>query len=157
MIMMTGKTHASCGLLIGVCLSQDYGASIETVGIISASLLGSLVPDICHTKSTIGRKLPIISHIISFIFGHRTFTHSFLFMLAFYILLNVMGVPTVYTVAFVLGVASHIFLDFMTSTGVSIFYPIKERFSSPVTVKTGGIVDNSLMLVFLCCVYLVYR
>lgn len=157
MMMMTGKTHASCGLLVGVCLSQEYGVSIETVIIISASVIGSLIPDICHTKSTIGRKLPIISHLINFVFGHRTFTHSLLFMIILYIALSVIGVPTAYTVAFITGVASHILLDFMTTTGVSIFYPVKERFSSPISVRTGGIVDNSLLVVFLCCVYLVYR
>lgn len=155
--MMTGKTHASCGLLIGMYVAKDYGVSIESVGIISVALLGSLIPDICHTKSTIGRKLPVISHLINFIFGHRTFTHSLLFMLIFLIAFKVIGVPGIYTGTMILGIASHIFLDFMTTTGVSIFYPIKERFSSPVSVKTGGIIDNFLMLFFLCCAYLIFR
>lgn len=154
---MTGKTHASFGLLIGAYFSKDYGVSIETVGIVSASLLGSLIPDVCHTKSTIGRRLPLISWLVNLLFGHRTFTHSLLFMLLMYLVLTLFGLPDVYIIPFVLGIASHIFLDFLTDSGVSLFYPYKNRFSSPINVKTGGITDYSLLVVFLCCVYLVYR
>lgn len=146
---MRGKTHASCGLLIGMYLSTDYGVSIESIGILAAALSGSLIPDICHTKSKIGRKMPVTSWIVRSIFGHRTFTHSFLFVLFFYLLFQFLGIPDTYTLPFTLGIASHILLDFMTHSGVSLFYPFKKRFSFPVSVKTGGWSDYVLLMTFL--------
>ena len=146
---MTGKTHASCGFLIGMYFAKDYGVSLDSVVILSAAVIGSVVPDICHTKSYIGRRLPIISFIISIIFGHRSFTHSLLFLLLNFMILDIIAVPTVFIVSYAVGILSHLILDMMTKTGVSLFYPLKKRMSLPIYFKTGGIVDYLLFFVFI--------
>ena len=146
---VTGKTHASCGCLIGMYFAKDYGVSLESVVILSVAVTGSVVPDICHTKSYIGRRLPIVSFIFSIIFGHRSFTHSLLFLLLNFMILDIISVPTVFIVSYTVGILSHLILDMMTKTGVSLFYPLKKRMSLPIYFKTGGIVDYLLFFVFI--------
>lgn len=153
---MTGKTHASCGLLIGMYLAKDYGISFESLVIISSAVAGSLIPDICHTKSYIGRRMPILSKVISLLFGHRSFTHSLLFMFLSYYLLNMLEVQSLYIESFIFGIASHIVLDIFTSSGVHLFYPIKVKVRSPISIRTGGMIDSLLFFVFLGSIYFVY-
>jgi inner membrane protein len=58
----------------------------------AAGTAGSLLSDICHGGSKIGRKFPILSKVINVLFGHRTFTHSLLFLVIVGVLLS-MFVP----------------------------------------------------------------
>ena len=78
---MTGKTHASCGLLVGALTIEYYHTDLFTsITIITLAIISSLLPDICHTQSKIGRRFKLLSLIIRLMFGHRTFTHSILFI-----------------------------------------------------------------------------
>ena len=78
---MTGKTHASCGLLVGALTTEYYHTDLFTsITIITLAIISSLLPDICHTQSKIGRRFKLLSLIIRLMFGHRTFTHSILFI-----------------------------------------------------------------------------
>jgi inner membrane protein len=74
---MTGKTYIMGGVAACVTLANvtHYDPAILT----AAGAAGSLLPDICHGGSKIGRKFPILSKVINVLFGHRTFTHSLLF------------------------------------------------------------------------------
>ena len=59
---MTGKTHASCGLLVGALTTQYFHTDLfSSVTVIVLSVISSLLPDICHTQSKIGRKFKILS------------------------------------------------------------------------------------------------
>ena len=78
---MTGKTHVAAGLLVGAITVDHYHTDLfSTVTVICLAIAGSLLPDICHTRSKIGRQFKILSLLVSTIFGHRTFTHSLLFL-----------------------------------------------------------------------------
>ena len=73
---MTGKTHVAAGLLVGAITVDHYHTDLfSTVTVICLAIAGSLLPDICHTRSKIGRQFKILSLLVSTIFGHRTFTH----------------------------------------------------------------------------------
>lgn len=79
---MTGKTHASCGALTGALTTQYFHTDLFTsVTILVLSTLASLLPDICHTQSKIGRRFRVLSFVIRLLFGHRTFTHSLAFII----------------------------------------------------------------------------
>ena len=108
------------------------------------SVVSSLLPDICHTGSKIGRKLKLLSLIIRLLFGHRTFTHSLLFIGIIVFLLNLIQTPTYYLVSIIGGMASHVILDMLTPRGVKLLYPIPLTIKFPFTFKTGGLVDVSL-------------
>ena len=122
---MTGKTHASCGLLVGALTIEYFHTDLFTsITVITLAVISSLVPDICHTQSKIGRRFKLISFFIRMIFGHRTFTHSLLFIAIIVCLLYVIQTPSYYLVTIILGLLSHVILDMLTPRGVKLFYPI---------------------------------
>lgn len=142
---MTGKTHASCGMFVGALTTQYFHTDIfSSVTVIVLATLASLLPDICHTQSKIGRHFRLISTFVRLLFGHRTFTHSILFMAIIGFLLHLIQTPTYYMLAILGGMASHVILDMLTPRGVKLLYPLPFTIRSPIHFKTGGLVDASL-------------
>ena len=83
---MTGKTHASCGMLVGALTTQYFQTDIfSSVTVIILATLASLLPDICHTQSKIGRRFKVIS-FCEIDLWTSNLTHSILFIaiIAFY-------------------------------------------------------------------------
>lgn len=85
---MTGKTHIMGG--VAACVALANVTNYDPVILTATGAAGALLPDICHGGSKIGRKLPILSKIVNLLFGHRTFTHSLLFLVIVGMLLQKM-------------------------------------------------------------------
>ena len=107
-------------------------------------LVASLVPDIDCYKSKVGRKLPIISHLINFIFGHRGLFHSLLIPFIVLVLAYAFGI-VYFGWAFFVGFVGHLIADALTKEGVNFFYPLKLKISG--FVKTNGWTEKLLLLV----------
>ena len=120
--------------------SNGYFSSVT---VIILATLASLLPDICHTQSKIGRRFKVIS-FVRLIFGHRTFTHSILFIAIIAFLLQIIQTPNYYMAAIIIGLVSHVILDMITPKGVKLFYPLPFNVKTPIQFKTGGLVDLSL-------------
>lgn len=106
-------------------------------------LLGSLLPDIDHPKSKIGRLVPWLSYPIAGIFGHRQITHSLLavFGVSYFLFGN-----NAIAIALGIGYLSHLIGDFLTDSGCPLLWPYPKRFSFPITITTGGIMERSVAL-----------
>lgn len=142
---MTGKTHMSAGLLVGALTTEHFQTDLfSTVTVICLAIVSSLFPDICHTRSKIGRQFKLLSFFVNLIFGHRTFTHSLLFMGMIGFLLILIQTPPYYLVSIIGAIASHVILDMLTPRGVKLLYPIPLTIKFPFTFKTGGLLDASL-------------
>ncbi|WP_210133148.1 metal-dependent hydrolase [Staphylococcus sp. GDH8C106P] len=142
---MTGKTHASCGFLVGALAIEYYETDLFiSVTVVTLAIISSLLPDICHAQSRIGRRFKFISIIIRLLFGHRTFTHSILFVSIIAALLYMIQTPNNYLITIICGLLSHVILDMLTPRGVKLLYPIPISIKFPVQFKTGGLVDLSL-------------
>jgi len=137
---MTGKTHIIGGITASLAFAQT--SNYETVLLVGAGVVGALIPDICHGGSKIGRKLPLLSKIISSLFGHRSFTHSLLFLFLMGILLNSFVTNESIVAGILVGMASHYVLDMATKNGIKLLYPIKVTVRFPITTKTGGAVED---------------
>lgn len=137
---MTGKTHIIGGIAASLAYAQF--ANHDPLIMVGAGIIGALLPDICHGGSKIGRKLPLLSKLINVIFGHRTFTHSLLFLVIVAWLLNSF-IPNEAVKAGVLaGMVSHYVLDMATKNGIKLFFPISMTVRFPVTTKTGSTVES---------------
>ncbi|WP_298823902.1 metal-dependent hydrolase [uncultured Planococcus sp.] len=152
---MTGKTHIIGGIAASLAFAQV--TNYEPVILLGAGVIGALIPDICHGSSKIGRALPLLSKLINGLFGHRTFTHSLLFLVLFAILLHNFMPMEAISAGVLVGMVSHIVLDMATKRGVKLFFPIKLTVRFPLTATTGGTSENLVFaLLSLLCVYFGY-
>lgn len=150
---MMVSTHLVTGFFAGAGLVSFLNLNgLEAVLLLMGSTAGALLPDIDHPKSWLGRRIPFVSGPISAVFGHRGITHSLLAVMALalslrYGLAQWQLVDTrwgLLAVGVAAGYLSHIMGDFVTHGGVPLLWPIKRRFSSPLTFLTGGVFERLL-------------
>lgn len=115
-------------------------------------LITSLLPDIDHPKSKLGKHLKVIG----FLFEHRGFFHSLLFLGIVYIVLFYYFPGNIYFIPFVIGYTSHLFLDGLTRKGIMPFHPFSRmRFHG--FVHTGSFLEKIfLILLVLADIYLLF-
>lgn len=156
--LMTGKTHIALGILVGTSYAMKVTHDISTfAGVVGTTALFSLFPDICHAGSKLGKRIWPISSMIRLLFGHRTLTHSVIFVLLTSVILLLLDVQMLFVKCAVIGMFSHLLLDMLTPRGVILFFPFSKKIVFPVTFKTGGILDLSLATTFtLLTMYLFY-
>ncbi|MBP2025805.1 metal-dependent hydrolase [Peptoniphilus stercorisuis] len=82
--------------------------------------------------------------------SHRTFTHSFLGLFLASIVVKIISekylLNEIYY-GFLIGYITHLIADFFNPRGLQIFYPLKKRFSAPITIKTGGKLENKIFII----------
>lgn len=137
---MTGKTHIIGGMAASLAFAQV--THYDPVLLLGAGVVGAIIPDICHGGSKIGRTLPLLSKIVNLLFGHRSFTHSLLFLFIMAALMNSFVMNEAVTAGILIGMGSHLILDMATINGIKLFFPVKVRVRFPVTTRTGGTVES---------------
>lgn len=110
------------GALVGINIVEDWRY-------IALTVLFSLLPDIDHSKSWIGRCVFPLAKWINRKYGHRTITHGLPCMLLLWFIIRMIqnvwfpSIPV--STLFLLGYSSHLIFDMMTIQGVPLFYPFK--------------------------------
>ncbi|MCG8397158.1 metal-dependent hydrolase [Bacillus atrophaeus] len=150
---MTGKTHIMGGIASCTAIAYYYG--YDPVLMAASGAFGALVPDICHTRSKIGRKFPLLSKIISSVFGHRTFTHSLLFMLIMFFIITTYIPNQNIQAGLLVGMASHLLLDAWTVNGIKLLFPSTIRIRLPFYMRTGSFSEQLVLagLTIISCYY----
>lgn len=125
---MNRNEHVAFGIATSVIFSiACYNPEVEMLAhpaiIVTEALIGSLLPDIDHTGSTIGNILPVTSQIVSKV-GHRTYTHDI--ALAF-VLASIITFFNPLFLGLWIGYFSHLFLDAMTVDGIRFFYLFNKK------------------------------
>ena len=149
---MMVSTHLVTGFFAGAGLvSFLHLHDMAAVGLLIGATGGALLPDIDHPKSWLGRRLPFISVPLAAVFGHRGITHSLLAVVgvawALYYALEQWNLGAGWGLAAAgvgVGYLSHLLGDFATHGGVPWLWPFKQRFSLPLTFKTGGVFERVL-------------
>ncbi|MBG9453114.1 membrane protein [Lysinibacillus sphaericus] len=153
---MQGNTHIIGGITASLAVAQI--SNDNALVLVGAGVIGALLPDICHGGSKIGRKLPIISKIVNTMFGHRSFTHSLLFLFLVGMLLHTFIPYETISLGILLGIASHILLDMATKKGVKLFFPVSISVRLPITTKTGSKAEKVVfMLLTILSVFFSYE
>ncbi|MCK4260626.1 MAG: metal-dependent hydrolase [Halanaerobiales bacterium] len=106
-----------------------------------------------YQSTKLNNRLSIILGVTLIITGlshHRGFTHSLLGLLCFssvvYLIVMKYNIPEMY-IGFFMGYVSHLVADFMTMGGIKFFYPWNKKLSFPLSIKTGGIMEELIFLV----------
>jgi inner membrane protein len=125
---MTLPNHVAGGIVFTGVFGAFAGVNIlNHPGLLVMTVLAATFADIDVPSSIWGRTFKPISKAINRRFGHRTITHSLLFMLILYGAVagasNVLGSEAPYPTVFLLAYSSHIIFDMMTVQGVPLFYP----------------------------------
>lgn len=152
---MNYKTHINGGILTGLYFSsQMTNVPIMTsAAFIGGSLIGSILPDIDHRSSYIGRKTKGISKTINKLAGHRKLFHAPLMYFLLYsassgMLINkllLLGIKGVF-----FGVLSHLILDSFTIGGLPWFYPLSKKKFSLGKIKTNSKLEEILCGILVC-------
>lgn len=137
---MTGNTHIIGGIAASLAFAQV--SNYNPVILVGAGVVGALLPDICHGGSKIGRTFKITSKIVNTLFGHRSFTHSLLFLFLMAVLMNTYIPNESITAGILVGMASHYVLDMATKNGIKLLFPLKITVRFPITTRTGGKVED---------------
>ena len=153
---MMVPTHLAAGMFAGAgTVAWLQVPPLPTVWLLLGALIGALLPDIDHPKSWLGRRLPFLSLPLSAIFGHRGITHSLLAVVGM-----VWGLHHALThwdlshhwrwagVGVAVGYLSHLLGDFATHGGVPWLWPYTQRFSLPLTFRTGSWFERMLFFAF---------
>lgn len=143
---MMGRTHLAFGLLTAGLgsLAIDIGGT-DLVGLTIGSLLGSLLPDLDHPKSKLGRRFLPLSTFLYATLGHRGGTHSLFF--AAVLLLLLIWVAPYLALGLCLGILSHILADmisysvgkkFTFGNGCPLLWPLaRKRFGIRLVTVNG--------------------
>lgn len=125
---MKAPNHITGGLLFTGIFASLSGINIfSSPWLVLTSLIASLLPDIDHPKSIVGRLVKPISKWLNRHYGHRTITHSaFVLILStvvFSLFEKVIADQTSLSLTFFYSYLSHLLLDMMTLQGVPLLYP----------------------------------
>jgi len=112
---MLGRTHLLFSLFLSLLFLNVFFVK-QSIFFVAIFVLGSIIPDIDESSSIIGRKLKFVS----WFFSHRGFFHSIFSAIIFSsLVLFLFGLY--YSLVFLTGFISHLFLDSLTKNGVSLF------------------------------------
>jgi len=131
---MTAPNHVVGGIAItGISLSFWDINIFSNELFLGLCVFASLLPDIDHTKSIIGKMFYPIAKFLDTRFGHRTITHSLtclvpLFIFFLFLELNVINPifernGSDLSLIFLFAFLSHLILDMLTVQGIPLFFP----------------------------------
>lgn len=152
---MLAFTHLATGVFLSCATAiAIYPSAMDAQLLILGGLVGSLLPDIDHPRSWIGRRILFISLPLSALVGHRGITHSLLAILATAVIgymgvtqsgLN-LGRSAPLVAGLCIGYASHLLGDWASNSGIPLLWPISRKFRSPVVFCTGGIEERIMAI-----------
>ncbi|HZO74195.1 MAG TPA: metal-dependent hydrolase [Ktedonobacteraceae bacterium] len=163
---MEGRSHLLIGLTAGVVLDSMIHLSGDPLTMAKAIPLvllvkkavyyfavgfGALLPDIDNARSTLGRRMGVVSKEIQHLAGHRTFFHSILGLIfgsllaigleqvVIYLLsqhglslpAQLVGASHLVFFGVLFGAIMHIAADALTQGGVPLFWPNRKRYGFP--------------------------
>lgn len=130
---MTAINHVAGGTVFtGFFASIFMGINILSNPIaLGVTIISSMLPDIDHTKSPIGKSVYPLARWINRKYGHRTITHGIPFMMVLTIIAS--AAETVflnsnhYSTIIAIAYFSHLVFDMMTLQGVPLLYPFSKN------------------------------
>lgn len=184
---MNFKTHVVGGIATGVIANEFLIQNVSNTTqepttmlmgalFVAGSALGSIMPDIDHRGSFIGRRMKLTALTFSIaggaskgvnrllgnsnknggtIISHRGITHTPILTIAIVSALLFISnlLPGIssslfsyMSIGFGLGILSHILLDSITKGGVPLLYPFTSKKFSFLPLKTGGMLENFVRL-----------
>lgn len=143
---MEWTTHMLSGIVAGYTV---------TGGDLRGALVGGItgvIPDLDEHRSKFGKIFFPISYPINKIFGHRTITHSLLFVVMVGIILMPFFDSWLWLSASI-GILAHIIGDMLTGK-VKLLYPCKRSIGIAVSPFGFKIIDRTVAILLIAIIYI---
>lgn len=136
---MLFRSHLAVSSLVLLPLAVNQSNNeIELITYLSVGLIGALAPDIDEPESFVGKRVPIVSHIIKMLFKHRGVVHSlisipFIIFMIFVIngLLLTLSRDILISfnvgLFFIIGWSLHLLEDSFSKSGIKWFLPFNNK------------------------------
>jgi inner membrane protein len=129
---MRAPNHIAGGFVFTGIFASLWNINVfGSVSLFLVTALASLLPDIDHTKSILGKLFYPLAKYIDRKYGHRTVTHSLLFLtciIAASIYIEKMFSDDFsYSIVIFFAVLSHYILDMATVQGIPLFFPFAKN------------------------------
>ena len=157
---MTAPNHITGGIVFTGLFCSFFSINIFANPIfITTTIIGSLLPDIDHTKSWIGKSVYPIAKWLSKNYGHRTITHSifFLIIITFISMFIENNFRADYSISCILffSILSHLIFDMVTISGIPLFYPLYKNpcvlpANPEMRIRSGNIRQEGIILFMFC-------
>lgn len=129
---MSGTNHVTGGIVFTGIFASFWNINIfATPELLAATGFFSILPDVDHLKSPIGKVFYPLAKFLDRRYGHRTITHSLIvYIPGIFIIMFIektFGSTFSYTLVFAFAYFSHLLFDMLTKQGVPLFYPFKRN------------------------------
>lgn len=141
---MQCRTHLLAAIIVAFLLVHNFSIP-DPILFFIIFCFATLLPDIDHPESKLGKKIWPFSLLINIFFGHRGILHSIFIPLAFVIIGYIVKLPWI-GIALAGGYIVHLCMDMLTLSGIrflGIGKPIRGF------IRTGGVVEIILFFVLL--------
>ena len=160
---MKYRTHVTLTLAVGLPLMAASGEVSFLNG--CALGIGSLLPDIDHPSSFLGKRNKIASGITNKTLGHRGGTHSLLGAVIVFVLGTVIQFHYLsasgqnVTFWLLIGYLMHLIEDSFSKEGIHWLWPYKKKRKRPKLIyyTTGGIGEHLVLGFTLCLLLIEFR
>jgi len=140
---MLFRTHLTFAVLVFFILNFIFIVPNKILFFIFV-ILGAILVDIDIKNSKVGRHWYL--RPFQFFIKHRGMVHSLIFGL--FVSVLIASINQWAGFGFFAGFASHLFLDFLTASGINLFWPIwNKKFG--LGIKTGGLIEEIFFVLIL--------
>ncbi|MDR3505103.1 MAG: metal-dependent hydrolase [Acidocella sp.] len=143
------KSHVVVGLAAWIAAAPLLHLSPVDPIYLSLAVAGSLLPDIDHPNSWVGRRSRPISTTIAAALGHRGLTHSAIAVVGLVALLLHAGYRQGTVSALTVGYLSHLAADMLTPRGLRLAWPLRTCWGLPLC-RTGSPMETTLVIALAC-------
>jgi inner membrane protein len=134
---MMARSHVVVGLAAWIAAAPALHVSALDPAYLGLAVAGSLLPDIDHPKSWVGRRTRPMSTALAAMLGHRGVTHSAFAVVALTLLLLHAGYHRGGVLALAVGYLSHLAADMLTPRGLRLAWPLCRTWGFPLC-RTGS-------------------
>lgn len=136
-VVMAGS-HLVVGAVAWAWVAPRLGLPVLDPASLALVAVGSVLPDMDHPGSWLGRRLWPVSHALARMLGHRGFTHSLVAVALCVAALRSSGVSRALSGPLVIGYLSHLVADLLTPHGLRLAWPLRWNFALPLC-PTGSV------------------
>lgn len=152
---MMGRTHLALGLCFGGVTAAVMPTQEAAIICLGSAVIGSILPDLDHPKSKLGRRVRPLSDLLYMTLGHRGGSHSAAFMALCVGVIFLISWPAALGLG--VGIGSHLLSDAISyggqgrryttdNTGIPIAWPISQKKTGIRLVYVDGVFENLVVL-----------